>query len=68
MIREAIIQLSKGQDIGYEMAKAVMNEIVSGEASDIQKSAYLTAWMPLNILQEPKGLSAPWKAPTQWPM
>lgn len=43
MIREAIIKLSKKEDIGYEMAKAVMNEIMSGEASDIQKSAYLTA-------------------------
>lgn len=43
MIREAIIKLSQKEDIGYEMAKAVMNEIMSGEASDIQKSAYLTA-------------------------
>jgi anthranilate phosphoribosyltransferase len=43
MIGEAIIQLAKKEDIGYEMAKAVMNEIMSGEASDVQKSAYLTA-------------------------
>lgn len=43
MIEEAIIKLSKKEDIGYEMAKAVMNEIMSGEDSDIQKSAYLTA-------------------------
>ncbi|MBO5284145.1 MAG: bifunctional anthranilate synthase component II/anthranilate phosphoribosyltransferase [Lachnospiraceae bacterium] len=43
MIREAIIKLSKKEDIGYEMAKAVMNEIMSGEATDVQKSAYLTA-------------------------
>lgn len=42
-IGEAIVRLSKKQDIGYEMAKAVMNEIMSGEASDVQKSAYLTA-------------------------
>ncbi|MCM1303109.1 MAG: bifunctional anthranilate synthase component II/anthranilate phosphoribosyltransferase [Lachnospiraceae bacterium] len=41
MIGEAIIRLSKKEDIGYEMAKAVMNEIMSGEATDIQKSAYL---------------------------
>ena len=39
----AIIKLSKKEDIGYEMAKAVMNEIMSGEATDVQKSAYLTA-------------------------
>lgn len=43
MIREAIIKLSKKEDIGYEMAKDVMNEIMSGEATDVQKSAYLTA-------------------------
>ncbi len=42
-IREAIIELSKKQDIGYDVAKAVMNEIMSGQASDVQKSAYLTA-------------------------
>lgn len=42
-IGEAIIRLSKKQDIGYEMARDVMNEIMSGEASDVQKSAYLTA-------------------------
>lgn len=43
MIKEAIIKLSRKEDIGYDMAKAVMNEIMSGEASDVQKSAYLTA-------------------------
>ncbi|MGN0166856.1 MAG: bifunctional anthranilate synthase component II/anthranilate phosphoribosyltransferase [Acetatifactor sp.] len=43
MIQEAIIKLSKKEDIGYEMAKGVMNEIMNGEASDVQKSAYLTA-------------------------
>lgn len=41
MIKEAIIKLSNKQDIGYNMAKEVMNEIMSGKASDIQKSAYL---------------------------
>lgn len=41
MIKEAIMKLSQKQDIGYEMAKAVMDEIMSGEASDVQKSAYL---------------------------
>lgn len=42
MIREAIIKLAKKEDIGYEMAKAVMNEIMSGEATDVQKAAYLS--------------------------
>lgn len=44
MIKEAIIKLSNGENIGYDMAKEVMNEIMDGEANDIQKSAYLTAF------------------------
>lgn len=43
MIQEAIVLLNQRQDIGYEMAKEVMNEIMSGEANDVQKAAYLTA-------------------------
>jgi anthranilate phosphoribosyltransferase len=43
MIKEAIIALSKRQDLTYEDALAVMNEIMSGEASAVQMSAYLTA-------------------------
>lgn len=43
MIGEAIIKLTKKQDIGYEMARAVMNEIMSGEATEVQKTAYLVA-------------------------
>lgn len=43
MIKEAIIALSKKEDLSYETAEAVMNEIMDGAASDIQISAYLTA-------------------------
>ena len=43
MIREAILSLSKKQDLTYETAQAVMNEIMTGEASPVQMSAYLTA-------------------------
>jgi len=43
MIREAILSLSKKQDITYEAAQTVMNEIMTGEASPVQMSAYLTA-------------------------
>lgn len=43
MIGEAIVKLSKREDIGYDMSKEVMNEIMSGNASEVQKSAYLTA-------------------------
>ena len=43
MIGEAIRKLVNREDIGYETAKEVMNEIMTGEATDVQKSAYLTA-------------------------
>ncbi len=42
-ISEAILLLSKKQDLSYEMARDVMNEIMNGEADEVQKSAYLTA-------------------------
>lgn len=43
MIKEAILKLAKKEDLIYEMAEAVMNEIMSGEATPVQMSAYLTA-------------------------
>jgi anthranilate synthase/phosphoribosyltransferase len=43
MIREAIIDLSKKQDLTYATANEVMNEIMGGEASPVQMSAFLTA-------------------------
>lgn len=43
MIGEAIVKLTKKQDIGYEMSRDVMNEIMNGEATEVQKSAYLVA-------------------------
>ncbi|MCL2321791.1 MAG: anthranilate phosphoribosyltransferase [Oscillospiraceae bacterium] len=43
MIKEAIITLSKRQDLTYETAEAAMHEIMNGEASNVQMSAYLTA-------------------------
>ena len=43
MIKEAIIKLSKKQNLTYEEAEAVMNEIMGGEATPVQMSAYLTA-------------------------
>lgn len=43
MIKEAIVKLTNKEDIGFDMAKQVMNEIMSGEANDILKSSYLTA-------------------------
>ncbi|PKM63043.1 MAG: anthranilate phosphoribosyltransferase, partial [Firmicutes bacterium HGW-Firmicutes-21] len=43
MIKEAILQLIKKQDLSFETAKAVMEEIMSGESSPVQMSAYLIA-------------------------
>ena len=43
MIKEAIIKLSKKQDLTYAEAESVMDEIMSGQATPVQMSAYLTA-------------------------
>ena len=43
MIKEAIIKLSKKQDLAYAEAEAVMDEIMSGQATPVQMDAYLTA-------------------------
>ena len=43
VIKEAIIALSKKQDLSFEMARSVMDEIMSGQATPVQMSAYLTA-------------------------
>ena len=44
MINEAIVKLAKKEDIGYEMAREAMDEIMEGRATEVQKSAYLTAF------------------------
>ena len=43
MIKEAIKMLAKKENLSYEEANQVMDEIMSGETSDIQTSAFLTA-------------------------
>ena len=43
MIKEAIIKLSKKEDLTYQEAESVMDEIMSGQATPVQMSAYLTA-------------------------
>lgn len=43
MIKEAIIKLSKKQDLTYAEAETVMDEIMSGQATPVQMSSYLTA-------------------------
>ena len=43
VIKEAIVKAANREGLDYEMAEAVMNEIMSGKASEIQMAAYLTA-------------------------
>ena len=43
MIREAILKVSRKEDLTYDEAYTTMDEIMGGEASEIQMSSYLTA-------------------------
>ena len=43
MIKEAIALAANRQNLSYEMAESVMDEIMGGEATQIQMAAYLTA-------------------------
>ena len=43
MIKESIIKLSKKIDLTKEEARECINEIMNGEATDVQMSSYLTA-------------------------
>lgn len=43
MIKEAISTLVTGQDLETEVMEMVMNEIMTGEATDAQKASFLTA-------------------------
>jgi anthranilate phosphoribosyltransferase len=43
MIKEAILKAVAREDLSYECAETVMDEIMEGKASEIQMAAYLTA-------------------------
>jgi anthranilate phosphoribosyltransferase len=43
MIKEAIVKAANRENLSYETAEAVMDEIMGGKASDIQMAAFLTA-------------------------
>lgn len=43
MIKEAILKVCRKQNLTYEEAEQVMNEIMEGQASQVQMSSYLTA-------------------------
>lgn len=42
-ISEALIKVTRGEDLSYDEARDVMDAIMSGECTDVQISAYLTA-------------------------
>ena len=44
MIKEAIAQLVKREDLTSEVMEQVMEEIMTGEATDAQKASFLTAF------------------------
>jgi len=43
MIKDAIMKAANRENLSYECAEAVMNEIMEGKASEIQMAAYLAA-------------------------
>lgn len=43
MIKEAIIKIVDKQDLGYDEAYAVINEIMSGQTTQVQNAAFLAA-------------------------
>ena len=43
MIKEAILKVSRHEDLTYDEAYITMDEIMDGEASEVQMSSYLTA-------------------------
>lgn len=43
MIKEAIIKVSNRENLSYEMAEQVMDEIMNGEATNVQIASLLTA-------------------------
>ena len=43
MIKEAIYKVVNKEDLTYEMAEEVMDEIMSGKATEVQMSSFLTA-------------------------
>ena len=43
MIKEAIAKLVRREDLDNETMTMVMNEIMTGEATDAQKASFLTA-------------------------
>ena len=63
MIRQAIIKLANKQDLTYDEAAQVMNEMMSGETTQVQMAAFLTALaMKGETIEEITGCAAAMRA------
>ena len=63
MIRQAIIKLSNKQNLTYDEASQVMNEMMSGETTQVQIAAFLTALaMKGETIEEITGCAAAMRA------
>ena len=63
MIRQAIIKLANKQNLTYDEASQVMNEMMSGETTQVQIAAFLTALaMKGETIEEITGCAATMRA------
>ena len=63
MIRQAIIKLANKKDLTYDEAAQVMNEMMSGETTQVQIAAFLTALaMKGETIEEITGCAASMRA------
>ena len=63
MIRQAIIKLANKQNLTYDEAAQVMNEMMSGETTQVQIAAFLTALaMKGETIEEITGCAASMRA------
>ena len=63
MIRQAIIKLANKQNLTYDEASQVMNEMMSGETTQVQIAAFLTALaMKGETIEEITGCAAAMRA------
>ena len=59
MIKEAIVKIVNKEDLTYDEAYAVMNEIMSGETSPTQNAAFLSALGEYLLLLRAKVIRRP---------
>ena len=70
MIKEAIVKIVNKEDLTYDEAYAVMNEIMSGETSQTQNAAFLAALSTKSARAEtgimPSGWIRGWRSLRLW--